>query len=69
MTTKNTALISTDDLITVLGAAAKHRTALRNEMKEAQIAGDLRKRNRLSKVYHPLSNTLRHLAGVYADSL
>jgi len=69
MTTKNTALISTKDLITVLGAAAKHRTALRNEMREAQEAGDLRKRNKLAKVYHPLSDTLRHLAGVYVDSL
>ena len=69
MTKENTAIISTDDLISVLGAAAKHRTALRNEMREAQESGDLRKRNRLAKVYHPLSDTLRRLAGVYVDSL
>ena len=69
MTTNNTALISSEDLITVLGAAAKHRTALRNEMREAQEVGDLRKRNKLAKIYHPLSDTLRRLAGVYVESL
>ena len=69
MTTKNTALISTDDLIAIIGAAAKHRTALRNEMREALEAGDLRKRNEIAKVYHPLSDKLRHLAEVYVDSL
>lgn len=69
MTTNNTALISTDDLITVLGAAAKHRTALRNEIREAQEAGDLRKRNRLAKIYHPLSSTLLRLAETYVESL
>ena len=69
MTTQTTATISTNDLITVLGAAAKHRTALRKEMKEAQEAGDIRKRNKLSKIYHPLSDTLRRLAEVYVESL
>lgn len=69
MTSQNTALIRTDDLIEVIGAAAKHRTALRNEMREAQEAGDLRKRNEIAKVYHPLSGTLKRLAEVYVESL
>lgn len=69
MTTNNTALISSEDLITVLGAAAKHRTALRNEMKEAQKAGDLKKRNELAKIYHPLSDTLLRLVETYVESL
>ena len=69
MTSQNTALIRTDDLIAIIGAAAKHRTALRNEMREAQEAGDLRKRNDLAKVYHPLSDKLKRLAQVYVESL
>jgi len=69
MTSQNTALIRTDDLLLLLEAAAKHRTAMRNEMDEAQRAGDLRKRNNLAKVYHPLSDVLRRTAGVYVDNL
>jgi hypothetical protein len=71
MTTENTtfATISTDDLLTVLGAAAKQRTAWRKEMEEAQAAGDIKTRRRIQKVYHPLCDTLHRLAGIYVESL
>lgn len=69
MTTQTTATISTADLLTVISAAAKQRTAMRNEMKEAQADGDLRKRNRLARSYHSLSDTLRRLVDVYVESL
>ena len=69
MTTENNVNISSSDLITIIGAAAKQRTAMRQEMKAAQEAGDLRTRNRIAKVYHPLSDTLMRLTEVYLDSL
>ena len=69
MTEVNTATVSTDDLITVINAAAKQRTAWRKEIQEAQAKGDLRERNRIAKMYHPLSDTLLRLCEAYVDGL